>query len=65
MKKWLFRRQLTRFDAFAIATLSFTWNNTGFGFDALLAAIVCVVAIAFGIKMEEQVYAETLSKEKR
>ena len=65
MKKWLFRRQLSPFDAFAIATLSFTWSNTGFGFDALHAAIVFVAAIAFGIKMEEQVYAETLSKEKR
>ena len=65
MKKWLFRRQLTRFDAFAIVTLSFTWNNTGFSFDAFLAAVVFVVAILFGVKMEKEVHAETLSKKER
>lgn len=65
MKEWLFRRRLTHFDAIAIATLSVIWNNAGFSFDAFLAAVVFVVAILFGIKMEEEVYAETLSKEER
>lgn len=56
MKKWLFRRRMSHFDAFAIATLSVTWNNTGFGFDAFLATVVFVVAILFGIKMEKEVH---------